>query len=305
MAPSATSAAAASLIYAMEFRRQAGLRWDRPWVAFVATDPASQSGIRRYGIPMTAGEIAELDQRAADRDQVLAAINAYGVANPSTFAGTFVDQATGVTVAMFTDDIDQHQQALRSLLSPTVALQVVPVQWSLGQLEELKQRVSGGWLDDHGFDLFDLGVNLRENRVDLTVRSADPAAAEMIEEHFGAGAMLVVHREGAAASTAPKGTLTGRAVDSSGGPVAGLDVELTGSTPEATDRGDIGAETDAAGRFFFGDVVPSRYVVRLLSHFDASGNYLEGANRIEVGRGVAEVRGSEIATIEVVVETPR
>jgi hypothetical protein len=282
------------------FRQRAGIRADEAWVRAVATAPGIEEGIRQFGIPLTPAELAQLQARIQGEDAIVAAVQSYGAEHPEAWAGVYIDRPSGTVVVQVVGDVDEHTAAIRSMIDPGANLEILPARWTLQQLKDLSTSIThGGWLYAQGYDLLDLGYNLKRNLVELVISSNDPDDVARIERHYDVGPMLTVSIDGTGVTSLPTGTLRGRAIGADGQPVAGLDVELVGAMPGSGPRSDIGQETDAHGTFSFPDVTATEYQIRLLSNVSSAGTVLEGADRIEVGSGhaVVEPGGATFVTI--------
>lgn len=263
---------------AIAFRRSVGLRLDRAWIEAVATRPDAEAGVRTFGVPLTGPEREGLLARARTAEAVTSVIQRYGQAHPEVWAGVHIED--GLVVGRFTGVTAVHEDELRSLLGPNAHWEVRGAHWTLAEMQDLRDRIAhDGWLRTEGYDLLDLGADLRANVVQLHVSSGEPDAAGRIARHYNAGDMLVVTSDGTGVTSVPTGGLGGVVLDWLGQPVAGLDVEVIGDIPGSGPRGDRGVETDSRGEFEVKDIPATSYEVRLLDPTAADGTYLEGAAR--------------------------
>jgi hypothetical protein len=293
---------ASGLARAAQFRDFAGIRSDETWLRFVATDPAALANLPEFGIPMTLAEVKELQARARTTSELSDLVRRFGQEHPDVWGGMYV--AGSQVVALLVYPSGEEEASLRRLVSPAAPFTIRTVRWSLKELSVLKDRVLTDFWFGSQYHILDLGVNLEKNVVELQVSGDDPATPGTIAAHFGVGDQLVVTTDGSAVSTMPTGGIVGRAVDTDGRPVAGLDVELIGDIPGSGARGDIGVATGGDGTFAFQTVTATGYEIRLLSEVDASGHELLGENRILVGTARVEVRANEIANVTVTVSWP-
>lgn len=251
--------APAELARAEAFRKSYGLASSDSWVRLVASDPQSLLNVGKYSIPMTDAEVAVLRTRIADRQTVLDHLEEFGRDHAAEWAGYYLDN--NVIVALLIDPTGAVERELRT--AAPAPFQVKPARWSLEELTALSNQVS----DDHwlpaNYHIMSAGVDVEHNNVALEVSSADPAAPAKIVAHFKADDDLVVSIDHTGAAVLPKGAMTGRAVDVSGKPAAGLGVELVPDIP-GVDTGEIGRATDADGAFELGDIAATGYLIRLV-----------------------------------------
>jgi hypothetical protein len=229
---------------ASEFRRLYGLRDDEDWVKAVAADPASAPGEAEFGVPLTPAEVADLRDRAKNRDAVLETIRQYGARHQRDWAGVFVDEAGGGTVvAQFKTNVDDHEKEIRRLVGPIARLEVRQVRWSLSELRTFHEHVLAdvGWLpsvDAHYVrsDVYDLF-----NHVELWISSRNPDAPAAILEHFGGSQWLRVYSDGRGPWDGPRGAFRIRLRDQAGRPVTAEDVtcHIVSDDPSAYLEGDL------------------------------------------------------------------
>lgn len=285
---------------AVAFRQSVGLRHDRAWVETVAAGPEAEQGVRAFGVPLTTVEVLELRRRARTADAVTSVIQSYARSRSDTWAGLHVED--GLVVGRFTDDIEAHQAALRVLLAPNARWALERARWTLAEMQELRDRIAhDGWLRTEGYDLVDLGADIRANVVQLHVSSARPDAAERIALHYGAGDILVVTSDGTGVASLPTGDLGGIVVDVLGRPVDGLDVEVVGDIPGSGPAGDRGIQTDQDGEFRIYGITATGYELRLLDPTTPNGAFLEGAERILVRSLRVEVVAGAVTFVQVTV----
>ncbi|MEX2183528.1 MAG: hypothetical protein WEC14_03725 [Chloroflexota bacterium] len=142
VASPATGPTEAQIEAAVRFRREFGLRFDRSWIEQVAADRASTDGLEIYGIPLLPAEVAELLARVRAQRDITPIILRYGSTQPDSWAGAFIDQATGgVVVAQFTRDVARHERQLRALLPAGARLEVREVRWTRAELDRFAGRI--------------------------------------------------------------------------------------------------------------------------------------------------------------------
>jgi hypothetical protein len=283
-----------SIATAIEFRKGVGLNSSLEWARSVAENP-SPEGLRLYGVPLTAAETHQLQARARTADAVMSAVQSYGLDHPDVWGGAYVDSPHGGgVVAQFVGDLSGHRVALSQLVAPDAPLLIQQVDWPLRTLKQLQNDIAhDGWLERHHYDLISVGTHIRENIVLLQISTNDRGAAARILEHYNGADKLQIESDGTGIRNLPTGSLTGIAVDDSGRPVSGLDVELMATVGDAG-LGDVGHETDKLGRFEFLRIPATSYEVRFLRTVDADGNQLEGSDRIPVGSVLVTISAGQI-----------
>lgn len=210
------------LAEARRFRIEFGLRADDDWITAVEALPEANE---EFGVRLTPQEAADIRQRPLLSDPVASTVDAYGREHQSEWAGLYIDQTRGGSVvALFTGGIEDHETALRAILHPAARLEVRAARWSLKDLQELAERVVAEerWFESIDAKWRGTGVDKSKNRVLIEISSANPEAPDLIEAHFQAEGMVDVVSDQTGALLLPPGVLIGRAVDSAGKPVRGL-----------------------------------------------------------------------------------
>lgn len=281
---------------AMLTRRVWGLRYDEPWVRSVATDPVSGAGIATYSIPLLPDEIAELDSRALARDEVMEVVEAYGEQQPE-WAGAYGDPASGGVFAKFTDDVEEHEAALRARLHPGNSLMVLDARWTFAALRDLQSRITqdAARLRSRGYHLLGVGVDVAANQTFVDVSTSDPDVAAFFARRFDADGMLVIRSDGTAVVGWQTGTLRGEVVDENGKAMPGVLIELDADVDGAGPRSDIGHATGPTGRFEFEDVTAVGYTVLVLEEA------ADGSRQI--GSARAFVRPDQVTEVTIEVDT--
>ncbi len=271
---------------AIQFREHSGLRSDLAWVRSVAQMPEA---VFDYGIPMTPDELASLERENTDADAISKTVKAYGADHPEAWAGAYVDRDRTV-VAMFTQDIEVHEAALRSRLGAEVPLIVRQVDWTDAELQAVVKRIHKEWLERSWFLAHDiyplgLGVDTIANQVEVEVSSARTDLDAVLEARYDAAGMLEISSDGTGARLMPTGTLAGRVIDVTGAPVAGVDIELTSDIAGAGSIDDVGKRTNAKGRFEIYDVTAVVYDVIVYAFDDFGTKEMLGHARATVRPG--------------------
>lgn len=272
---------------AIEFREKLGLQFNEAWVRQVAEMPEAAEGVLVYSVPLTTVELDVLERRATAIDAVLDAVEEYGEAHPEDWGGVTKEPTTGTVVARFSDNLEQHEAELRSMLRPDARLTLLKVRWSLVDLAPVFERIhddwiGGSWLLDHGIYTIALGVDTVKNQVTLEVSSARSDLDALLEDRYDAAQMLTVTADGTGVRLLPTGTLRGRVVDGDGRPVEAAQIELESSVAGTHATGDVGIETNEAGRFLFLDIPAVDYTVRVYSGDSLSTRTLLGSRRVTV-----------------------
>lgn len=235
---------------ARRFRTDFGLRSDDAWIRQVAADPTANR--TAYGVPLTVGEIGELDRRNRTADQIRDWVIGYGEHHPDEWAGAFIDQHSGgALVAQFTGHLETHRLALFAHIWPKANLEVRQVRWPQSALEALRERVEGdeAWMAAVPADVRSLGIDIVGNRVVLEISSPIPTAAQLILEHFGGDAApLSVASDGNGGLLIPPGILIVKVTDAAGAPRRGLAcVAYPDAGGASNPRPDPVPTTDASG----------------------------------------------------------
>ena len=288
------------LAEAQRFRSSFGLRSDEQWVRKVAADPRSQPGEEAFGVPLMPDEMAELDRRARNSDEIFDLVEAYGLGYPDDWAGIFVDhQADGSVVALFSRNLVQHQADLRQRVAPRASLQVRPARWSLRQLDDFKAIIEADqdWLRTIDAWYTRSQVYPPENVVELRISSANPDAPARVAQHFQADGWLKVVSDGIGHWDGPTGSLVVRAVGPSGViPGRAYVCRLLPDDPAAFPDPGFEYETDENGECTFAAVGATGYDVQLMASLSGE--------LVVVGQGRASVAGGRESRIDITINEP-
>lgn len=297
--PSATITAT-ELADAQRFRSSFGLRTDEAWIRMVAVDPRSVPGVEAFGVPLMPDEMAELDRRARNSDQIFDLVEAYGLGYPDDWAGIFVDQqGDGAVVALFSSHLGQHEADLRQRVSPLASLEVRSARWSLRQLGAFKARVEADqdWLRTIDAWYTRSQVYPPENLVELRISSANPDAPALVAQHFQADGWLKVISDGIGHWDGPTGSLVVQAVGPSGViPGRSYVCRLLPDDLAAFPDPGFEYETDANGECSFTAVGATGYDVHIMA-------YLSG-ELVVVGRGRVTVEAGRESRIDITINEP-
>jgi hypothetical protein len=214
------------LAAAIEFRTLYGLRRDLDYVERVGEAADAQAGIDQFGVPLLPAEIEELRARGQNAQRVAATVKTYGERNPADWAGMFVDNGgSGDVVAQFSANVEAHTQELRALVGPMARLDVRQVAYSNLDLERLRARVAADttWYRriDAWFEWAE--VSEIENRVTLSLSSANTEAVQLATTHFDADNALIVISDGIGRWEGGFGGLVVDLIDAGGQPTGGFD----------------------------------------------------------------------------------
>lgn len=212
--------------YEVEFRTLYGLQRDAEYLKSVAEDPASQAGLREFGVRLLPAEVAELKARATNVQQVFSEVQSYGERFPDDWAGIFVDNAgSGAVVAQFSENIDQHVAAIHKLVGPQARIEVRRVSWSIAVLSSAVAQITAerDWFGTIEASLEWAQVSEMDNQVDLSLSSKNPEAVRLTIEHFGGAGWLHAFSDGIGQWHGGVGQLVVSIVDAAGLPVGGTD----------------------------------------------------------------------------------
>jgi hypothetical protein len=211
---------------AISLRIDYGLRADEPFVREMA---CAADAHLEFGVPLTEAETEELFSRNTRTEPVVVAVQSYAAQHANEFGGLYIDNSLGgVVTALWTDNVGQHEQAIRSRLDPGTPLVVRQVRWSESDLRRLQRRIGADtdWMADIPARVQGIGVDVISNVTTVDVSSAEPAAVRIILDHYGvAEGMLRVTSDGTGVELLPTGTVRGRVLDPAG---RVLDPELSG-----------------------------------------------------------------------------
>jgi hypothetical protein len=191
---------------AQALRTDLGLRNDYDYVKSLFDDSTLDNGTDAYGIPLTAGERADLDARVA-AEQDLAVVDEYGANQAAgSFAGAYIDQRNGGAIYVgFTSNVATNMNAVKAIYPHPELLHPFPTtpQRTLQQLDALQAQVETDW--DNGA-LSTLGINsvgqdAEANQVVVTSPAPTPADDAVLAARYGPGVALE-QRDMAPADTA-------------------------------------------------------------------------------------------------------
>ena len=280
----------------IHLRALLGLPNDEAHVRALADDAdAVERGKGAWGFPLTAEELALLERRARGMDEVGEVVRRYGVGQPETWAGWFVDTPKGLVIAQFTADLPAHRQALASLLNPDAKLELRPARWTLAELKALNQSVRDdeAWFESIDTELVANGIDVSGNQVRITIRTnrQDDVAPEVLTHFNAAGRMAVLF--GGGIWTGGSGELIVVVRDPAGNTLPNLECTIEADDPDAF-RGDPTLfETDDRGRCRYRNIPADVMTVTIRDIYDL-GDW--------TGSGRVRVRANDTVTLEITAE---
>jgi hypothetical protein len=245
------------------FREEFGLRADDAWIHAVAADPAAEEGRLTFGVPLLPFERADLFSRPQS-DDVVRTFDTYGRAFPDDWAGQFFDQqAGGIQVIAFKNNVDRHRMALEELL-PGFAFEVREVAWSRRDLEAFVDEIEAdtAWFEDIEARFYTADASALDVRISFY---GDPAAAELIAAHYGNPAWLTTKHMGPLPWEGPRGDLVIHVINAEGRPVKGLYC-LPRAVDPLIDGGEAYSITDVDGQCIIKRLAATSYRVDIEKH---------------------------------------
>lgn len=196
----------------IEFRHTVGLRSDAGWVERILVDPSASR--EAYGVPLLPDELATLESRAREGEQLSLATERYGADHPLEWAGGYLRE-TGGYVARFTGHIDEHLAALRKVVDPHADLVVEPADWSYAELSSRLRSVEKDldWLRGINAVPAGTGIDVVTNTVLLRLSSANPDAVALALSHYDGQGWLRVSSDGVGQWAGRRGTVIVAAVN--------------------------------------------------------------------------------------------
>lgn len=283
-------------VEAVRFREGVGLRSDRSWIEMVQRNPLASSS--QFGVPLMPMEIAELDRRARNVDEVAPVVQDYAQDHGATFAGLYVDhQVDGSVVALFVGDVADHEAALRARLHPTARLRLRQVQYSLAELEELSSRLASAddWFATAMIELRSSAIDIPTNTLNVLIFSLDPQADNRLRSRFGAPDMMTVDWDEDELARLPRGSLEGRVVNVSGLPLPPLEIEAVGDISHAEPDEGFAYGVREDGSFEIPKLAAMGWVVRVIDP-------QPGQGRTIVGTAHVPIVGNTVSIIEIEVD---
>jgi hypothetical protein len=159
---------------AIQFRQDFGLRADREYVSQLESQSAQyQEAGLKYGLPLTAAEMQDLDSRQAV-EAATDIIQEFGDTTArSTFAGFYIDQRTGGTVRVgFTADAANQLQALKQLFPYPDKLASFAAPYTEDQLEAFQNQIGSDLPSLESLGVYTVGLSFEHSAV--AVGAIDP-----------------------------------------------------------------------------------------------------------------------------------
>jgi len=225
------SVAAEDLATWIRFRRTYGLRSDPEWVIGVANAPGTNNEL---GIPLLPGEIDRVASLNLGIQDLVPAIERYGLNFPDAYAGVFIDGP--IAVAQFSSQAELHRASIDIIFGAGAPVEVRSVPYSLDELDVFAKRVDSerGWFASIGAQLSSSSLRDQDNAVEISYK-ANGDVESLIRSHFGNPRWMQLRLEGPLPWTGPYGLLRVHIVDREGRPIdAGVlpiskDSRVTGS----------------------------------------------------------------------------
>jgi hypothetical protein len=167
---------------AIQFRETFGLRADPDFVLAVATDASPDSS--RFGVPLTAAEVEDLDARMALREAFEPALEA-AIKSPA-YAGAFIDQLRGGQPVILTTDQAAMERGLAEAEGSELA-EIRVVDRTLEELGTLSEEIQASEkeLGEQGVNIVSVGIDIVGNRVQVGVAGSSVENSASITSRFG------------------------------------------------------------------------------------------------------------------------
>lgn len=179
---------------AVRLRTSLGLRADRRFVEALFSDAAAveRGNASAYLMPLTAQELDRLTTQKRTADEIIGEVLGYAGTVRGAWAGLYIERPSGDVIASFKRPIAPHEEALKPLLAMNAPLRLVEVEYSLIELDRLRDKIHDdlSWLSSVDADLLQLGVSEVTNRVTFVIRSARPDIVDVIHARYGESPML-------------------------------------------------------------------------------------------------------------------
>jgi hypothetical protein len=279
--PSQSPVAADQLDEATRFRQDFGLVDTEAWINEVAADPRASS--EEFGTPLMPFELMELQSRALNADAVIPVVQAYGALHGEVFGGTYIDHDSGGhVVALFTDDLSDHEAALASELHPDAEILVRACRYSIESLEDLHERVliDRERIEALGVTVGSIGVSVPENVLLVGLSGPDPSAAGDVAALVGAGRMVRFWWDQSA--ELPRGSLRGRVVDQDGQPAPGLELRFVPDSGDFEPDGGTAFGTSPNGEFEIPRIAALGWRIDVVQIIDGTEQRVVGSEHVRV-----------------------
>jgi hypothetical protein len=182
--PAGAAAPPERLADAERFREEFGLRSDDAFVRGSFAD-ADRYTSDAWGVPLTAAEEAELARRSLVREKMEPALTTF--ATYSDFAGVYFDQRRGGLVVFMSTDVEAWRSSDVAAAVEGVDHDVRPARWSYSELDALRAAVEADrpqW-DAAGFRMIILGIDERENKVEIGLETVTDVARKAFAAEYG------------------------------------------------------------------------------------------------------------------------
>lgn len=278
----------------LRLRKELGLRSDLEYVIAVASDPRATSDM--LFIPLLPDEVATLTARAANADEVVVVATAYAAGHPNEFGGLYIDNmGGGAVVILWTANLTEHEMAIRRQLSPTASVEFRAVRYSELYLTELMQTVTSDvdWMAEIPARWLGTGVDTINNKLTMSVSSADTNAEAIVAAHYGLGDALVVNSDGTGTALIPWGEVHGRVRTAAGALPTPADYSVQARARDTRSCGSdsIGYGLDLDGEFKM-PCQAGAWRIEIAAFVDD--------DWVVVGEGDVDVPADGLATVEII-----
>ncbi len=181
-----------SLQYALAWRQAHALNTDASFVQTTLdgkTAPTYHRSMAEYGLPLTAEELTELDERDRAADAIVSVIDVYGREQASdSYAGAWIDQRNdGVVRVGFTKDTARHMDALKAKFPFPGRLRSFDAKLTVTELNALFERMENDVdaLEGESIVLNTLYPDIRDNTVKAGVSIPSPLVELQLRARYG------------------------------------------------------------------------------------------------------------------------
>ena len=167
-------------------REEWGLRSDEEWICDVVA--SADSVISEIGIPATPEEAREIADAVASEPRMR--VIAYGVRHPRQYCGVYVEGPR--VVLLFNDDLELRRQDVAAL-DPPMEVEVRPCRFSEIELKLLMRVVVDEVRRRGDMELLSVGLDTRNNVLDLEAKSNVPGIGQELEALYGGRVAATIH----------------------------------------------------------------------------------------------------------------
>lgn len=171
----------------LRFRAEFGLPTDTVTLG-AAEASRNDPELMEYGVPLLPTELEDLHRREEIGSSIPGLAERLERDHPSIFGGAYMDQANrGVVDVAFTVDPDQFIDVVKAVFPPDATIRLREVDNSLMALREVQADLDrrASELAERGVEVWNTGVQIRTNRVELAVSSAPAWLMSDIAKRYG------------------------------------------------------------------------------------------------------------------------